>query len=423
MERRTNSDGCLHILLATLGSAGDVFPLIELGIALQKRGHTATIITNESFAEPIRDSSLNFIGMGTKFEAEQVIADPRLWHPSKSFECIVERVIAPNISRLYEIIRAHRTSNTVVGASAVCLGARIAQENLGVPLASIELQPTLLRSLIDAGMQGRLPMGPNVPRWAKKAYFSLVDTFLIDRLLGAPLNAFRATLGLPKVRGVFAEYIHSPELVLGLFPDWFAPPQPDWPAKTHLTGFVLRDSGEQAPVAAEVEEFLAGGSPPVLFTPGSGAAMQTRFFRESIEACRLAGLRAMLVTNYLQQIPNELPPGVRAFSYVPFSEILSRCSALVYHGGVGTLAQGIKAGLPHLVVPNSLDQPDNGRRVQHLGLGYSIYPERYTAPHVAQVLGQLLNSATIRQRCQEYSARIDSHAALQKACALIETLL
>ena len=171
MESLTHTRGGLHVLLPTLGSAGDVFPLMELGIALQQRGHHATIVTNEFFADPIRGSGLGFIGLGTRQEAEAALADPRLWHPTKGFECIVERVVAPNISRLYEIVRERRAPDTVVGASALCLGARIAQEHLGVPMASIELQPALLRSLIDAGMQGRVPMGPGVPRWAKKAFF------------------------------------------------------------------------------------------------------------------------------------------------------------------------------------------------------------------------------------------------------------
>jgi UDP:flavonoid glycosyltransferase YjiC (YdhE family) len=149
----------------------------------------------------------------------------------------------------------------------------------------------------------------------------------------------------------------------------------------------LHEAGEQATVSAEVEEFLAGGPAPVLFTPGTAAAQQTKFFRESVEACRLAGLRGMLVTSHSQQIPRDLPPGVRAFSYVPFGKVLRRCSALVYHGGVGTLAQGIKAGIPHLVVPNSHDQPDNARRVEQLGLGCRVYPERYKAARVAQILG------------------------------------
>ena len=127
MESLTHTRGGLHVLLPTLGSAGDVFPVMELGIALQQRGHHATIVTNEFFADPIRGSGLGFIGLGTRQEAEAALADPRLWHPTKGFECIVERVVAPNISRLYEIVRERRAPDTVVGASALCLGARIAQ--------------------------------------------------------------------------------------------------------------------------------------------------------------------------------------------------------------------------------------------------------------------------------------------------------
>src|ERR1035441_10188363 len=68
MESLTHTRGGLHFLLPTLGSAGDVFPLMELGIALQQRGHHATIVANEFFADPIRGSGLGFIGLGTRQE-------------------------------------------------------------------------------------------------------------------------------------------------------------------------------------------------------------------------------------------------------------------------------------------------------------------------------------------------------------------
>jgi len=93
--------GTLEILLPTIGSAGDVHPVIELGTALRKRGHGATLITNQFFEQQVREAGLDFVPMGTLQEAEQIIADPRLWHPTKSFACIVERAIAPNIERLY----------------------------------------------------------------------------------------------------------------------------------------------------------------------------------------------------------------------------------------------------------------------------------------------------------------------------------
>jgi UDP:flavonoid glycosyltransferase YjiC (YdhE family) len=130
----------------------------------------------------------------------------------------------------------------------------------------------------------------------------------------------------------------------------------------------------------------------------------------------------MLVTNFPEQLPGNLPAGVRAFSYVPFSQILPRCLALVYPGGIGTMAQAIKGGIPHLVVPHGHDQPDNAFRVKRLGLGNSIYPEKYKAARVAAALKELLESSEVRARCAEYKGRIDSPIALKRACDLLEEL-
>ena len=362
------------------------------------------------------------MALGTVEEAEQIIADPRLGHPTKSFACIVERAIMPNIERLYDIIRERQSSNTVVAASGLCFGARIAQEKLGVPLATVHLQPSMIRSLADSGRQGRVPMNASVPRFLKRTMFWLVDKLLVDRQLAPPINSFRGTLGLPAVNRILRDYVHSPQLVTGLFPEWFAPPQTDWPQNTHLTGFVLHDDGERRPLTTDVEEFLAAGAPPVLVTPGSAAATLKDFFRESVEACRIGGHRAMLVTNFPDQLPNTLPAGVRQFDYLPFSQIMPRCSAIVYPGGIGTMAQAIEAGIPHLVVPHGHDQPDNALRIERLGLGTSIYPERYKASRVAARLQQLCSSSEGRARRAEFAGKIDSGAALGRACDLIEGL-
>jgi len=421
-ERSSASEGPLDVLLPTIGSAGDVHPVIGLGIGLKKRGHRVTVITNSFFEEQIRHAGLDFIAMGTVQEAEETIADPRLWHPTKSFPCIVERAIAPNIERLYRIIAERRTPSTVAAASGLCFGARIAQEKDGVPLATIHLQPSMLRSLVDAGSQGRIRMDAGVPRIVKRAFFWLADKMMLDRELAPPLNAVRVRLGLPAVSRIFDGYVHSPQLVIGLFPEWFAPPQPDWPPNTHLAGFVMHDDGERRGVSADVEEFLAAGPPPLLFTPGSAAATLKDFFRESVEACRIGGHRGMLVTHFPEQLPGNLPPGVRHFPYLPFSQIMPRCAALVYPGGIGTMAQAIKAGIPHFVVPHGYDQPDNAFRIKRLGLGTFVYPERYQASRVAAKLKVLLASGEVRARCEVLAKKIDSAAALDRACELIEGL-
>ena len=412
----------LHVLLATIGSAGDVHPMLELGRALLQRGHDVSLATNQFFEEQVRASGLGFIAMGTTAEAEAALADPRLWNPIRAFDCIAERAIIPGITRLYEIIQRERKANTVVAASSICFGALIAQEKLGVPVATIHLQPALLRSLFDAGMQGRIYMGPGVPKAIKRPVFWLLDQMIVDRALAPAINTVRGRVGLSPVRRIFQSCMQSKQLVLGLFPDWFAAPQPDWPAHTHLTGFVLHDASEHYPVSPEVEAFLEAGPPPVVFTPGSAAATLRSFFQASVEACQIAGRRGMLVTNFPEQLPRELPHGVQAFPYLPFSKILPRCAALVYPGGIGTMAQAIKAGIPHLVVPHAHDQPDNALRLRRLGLGARIYPERYTAPRAARMLNEILGSAEIRRRCALFSGKIDSQAAAECACDWIENL-
>ena len=422
MARPLDAQTQLHVLLATLGSAGDVYPMVELGVALKARGHRATIATNSRFRDFALRAELEFIALGTEEEYDAIVADPRLWSVPKAFECLTEGMIVPNISRLYGIIAELQSERLVVAASGLCFGARLAQEKLGVPLATVHLQPALLRSVVDCGNQGRVPLGPHVPAWFKRALFGYFDAAVVNRSLGAKLNELRAALGLGHVGRILWEYLHSPQLVLGLFPEWFGPLQPDWPANTHLVGFVLHQERHSRHAPQAVEEFLAQGPPPVLFTPGSEGASMRPFFTESVAACRASGMRGLMVTNYPQQLPRELPPGVMACSFVPFGEVFPRCSAVVHPGGIGTMAQAVRAGIPQLVVPHSNDQPDNAHRIARLGLGARIYPERYKAKSVARILRELVSSRDTRNRCQQFAAAIDSEFALEHACDLIESL-
>ena len=411
----------LKILLPTIGSAGDVHPVLALGIALQARGHRATILTNPLFQELIEGQGVGFLPVGTLDDARATIADPDLWHPRKGFEVVAKRAILPAMVEVYRHIERHADGGTIVVASGIAFGARIAQERLGVPTATVHLQPSIIRSLVDQGMAGNMRISASQPMWFKRAFFRFADWFLIDRALKAPVNDFRATLGLPPVDRLMHRWLHSPQLVIGLFPDWFATPQPDWPPETHLVGFPLWDSGDRT-MPSDAREFLETGEPPIVFTPGSAAATLHRYFHESVVAARELGARAMLVTNFPEQVPADLPSYVKTFGYLPFSELLPHAAVLVYHGGIGTLAQTIKAGIPHLVVPNGHDQFDNAWRIEQLGLGRGIPQTQYRANRVAAAIRAILADGGGRERRRDYASRIDSDAALTRACELIEGL-
>jgi rhamnosyltransferase subunit B len=380
------------------------------------------VITSILFKDLIESHALECLPLGTIEDARAAIADPNLWHPRKGFEVVARRAIVPAIRPVYEYIERHADASTVIAASGIAFGARVAQERLGLPLATVHLQPSLIRSLVDMGMTGNIRISASQPMWFKRGLFRLADWMVIDRALKRPLNDFRATLDLPPVDRVLHRWLHSPQLVIGFFPEWFAAPQADWPPNVHLVGFPLWDGGQSLSVTADAEDFLAQGPPPVVFTPGSAAATLHQYFRESVAAARTLGIRAMMVTNFPDQVPADLPAHVGVFGYQPFSALLPRASLLVYHGGIGTLAQTIRAGIPHLVVPNGHDQFDNGWRIERLGLGRSIPQNNYRAELVTSALRQILADRDRRARCAELARQVDGDAAVRSACELIESL-
>ena len=410
------------MLLATLGSSGDVHPFIALGTALRARGHRPTILTNPYFQDLIEAQGLEFLPVGRIEDVGSAIADPDLWHARRGFEVVARRVIVPSIAEIYRLIESHADSDTVIAASSISLGARVAQEKLGIPTASVHLQPTVIRSYVDQGMFGNVRISKSQPMWFKRAFFRLIDWAAIDRAIKRPLNDFRASLGLSPVERWLDRWVHSPQCVIAFFPEWFAPPQSDWPPNTHQVGFPLWDGAGTVDAEPGLREYLEGGAAPVLFTPGSAASTMQRYFRESIEAVRRLGVRAMLVTNFPDQLPRDLPSGLKAFGYLPFSGVLPHAALVVYHGGIGTLAQTVKAGIPHLVVPSAHDQFDNGWRIGQLGLGRCVPQTRYTAARAAREIDAILHDTRMRERCREWAARIDSAVALTRACDLIERL-
>ena len=231
----------LHVLLPTMGSAGDVHPFIALGVALNARGHRATILTNPIFQALIEAQGLGFLPVGTAAEANAAIANPELWHLRKGFK-VIAQVIVPAIAEIYRSIEKHADDRTVVAFSSLAFGARVAQEKLGVPSASVHLQPSVIRTFADQGMMGNIRLSASRPKWFKQGLFRLIDALIVDRRIKEPLNSLRATLGLPPVDRVMHRWVHSPQLVIAFFPEWFAAAQPDWPPNTHTVGFPLWDA-------------------------------------------------------------------------------------------------------------------------------------------------------------------------------------
>lgn len=409
-----------NILLATVGSTGDVHPFIALAQGLKERGLRPQLIANDHFRDLITGQGIDFIPMGTEAQYRQTVENLDLWHPSKGFQVLVDHSIGPYVKPLYDIISQFDPGDTVVVAAGVLYGARIAHEKRGFRWITVHLQPALFRTAYDTP-----PMGSAVfPTWlspgSKRFLFRLMDRFVIDRAIGAKVNPVRLALGLRPQTGFFAHSYHSPIKSLGLFPAWFAPPQPDWPPQIQLTGFVHFDGGDaQAGLDSELEAFLAAGEPPLSFTAGTAMEHGKEFFEVSLAAAQQLNRRALFLTRHREHLPTNLPKGMRHVPYAPFSQLLPRVALLVHHGGTGTVAQALAAGIPQLVRPMAHDQPDNARRLEKLGVGATLTPAAYQEKAVVAKLDRLLSAPGIREQCRLLAQKVDFAAALQAACDAI----
>jgi rhamnosyltransferase subunit B len=413
----------VNVLLFPIGSHGDVHPFVGLGLVLKARGHRVTLIANEHFGTLAARVGLDYEMLGTEADFRQALNDPGLWKPMEGFRFVVKYAILRSLRPIFERIKASADDRlTVVVAPVLAFGARVAQERLGVPLATVILQPSVIRSLVAPPVLPFHWLVSRLPIAARRLFFRYADARLIDPLIGPEVNAFRAELGLPPVRRFMKDWWVSPDLVVGLYPPWFAPIAPDWPSQVVLTGFPLFDESASLPLGVDVASFLDAGPPPIVFTPGSGNAQARDFLAAAVDACRRLDRRGLLLTRFPEQVPADLPDGVRHFGFVPFSQVLPRSSALVHHGGIGTSAQGLAAGIPQLIMPLAHDQPDNADRLERLGVARSLPPARFLGPAVARKLGELLDSGDVALRCRELAARTRAGDPLTDACAAIEGL-
>ena len=190
----------------------------------------------------------------------------------------------------------------------------------------------------------------------------------------------------------------SPHGTLALYSRVLGEPQPDWPPNVTTTGTVFYNGPE--PLEPKLEEFLAAGEPPVVFTLGTSAVGAAgRFYHESAAAAAKLGVRAVLLTGgFAQNRPDDLPPNVLLVDRAPHQLLFPRASAVVHQCGAGTTAQALRAGQPTLLVPHGHDQFDNARRVRKLGVARTVFPTEYRAERVARDLRALLTDPSYRER-------------------------
>jgi len=300
------------------------------------------------------------------------------------------------------------------------LAAKIAEETAGIKLVQLHLAPCMFRSHHDTSHLGPVPMNDKLPFWYKKLVWWIIDTVILDPYIKKDLNRFRRELGLKPVSRIMNNWIFSSCLNAAVFSPHIAQQQPDWPMPSEVFDFLLYDGNEQVP--PEAEKFLNRGEPPIVFTFGTAFYFGKSDFAESTKALEMLNARGIFLTSKTEDLPERLPDTIGAFPFLPLGKILPSCRAIVHHGGIGTLGQALKAGVPQLIRPRAYDQFDNAYRITTRKLGSYILARQYKAENLYQKLRAMLDDTAVEANCRDVARSIDSEKTLEKLVSTIEEI-
>ena len=416
-----------RIVMATLGSFGDVHPYVALALEMKNRGVVPIIVTGEAYRKKIESLGIEFRPMRPRLpgvdDLQAVEMVDRVMDPKRGAEYLFRELLLPALWHSYrDLEEAIQGTDLLVTHPMSLVGPPLAQKT-GIPWVSTVLAPSSLWSDHDPFVPPNAPWfqsvlrfgGPLVARGFKRLMQKMTDSWL------GQFYEFRRELGLPTGRSPIFEGQFSPELNIGIFSKVMCQPQSDWPRNTVITGFAFYDKKDGRSMDAGLLDFLEHGPAPIVFTLGSAAVhVAGNFFEESIEAARMLGKRAVLLIGDKKNQPKEpLPEGIVAFDYAPYGDLLPQAAAMVHQGGAGTTGQGLRAGVPMLVMPYNYDQPDNAARVTRLGVGRTISRGKYKAKRVANELGKLLENPAYIQRAKDMASQVRGENGTATAVDLI----
>lgn len=397
-----------HVLLLPHGTSGSIYPFVALGRMLRARGHRVTMVSADTYGPTAARAGLEFRGVGDAALAA-LLADPALWQwhsgARVSYACAGASVAA-HANAVGDIVARDGLPDLML-APMINFGARLAREKWGIPLVTVHLYPMMF--LTASAVPLFAPEARTLrrlPHWLRR--LALLGKNPNDREAFPAVRAACTALHVDGPHSLWREWWHSPDGVLALFPEWFAPSQPDWPHNLLQWDFPLEDMAAEEPLAGDLQAFLARGEKPVVFTPGTGQRHAGAFFAQAAALVHAHGVRAVFLSRTPEQIPRELPDSIFTAAYAPFSQLLPHARAFVHHGGIGTLSQGLAAGVPQLVTAMSLDQPDNAERVAALGAGVATTLEAFVAGAATSHFARCLDDPGIRAAAAACAERMRS---------------
>ncbi len=413
----------MRILVLASGSRGDVQPLVALAAGLQRAGHEVTVAAARDFGPFVQAQGLAFHGFSVEIR-ELLDSDVgrswlghsshRPWLELKLLTRMVETWAATLVEELLSL--AGTADLYLSGVVSVDAADALVEASGGRQVLAL-LAPFAPTRAGWAALQAPRPTA--VSRLNRLSGWS--TNWLLAGAFGLPGVEVRRRLGLPRrSRRDFARLFVDTPTVLGVSPA-VVPAPADWPAQVAVTGYWFLDLAADHRPTPDLAAFLAAGEPPVyvgfgsMSTHDAGGTMTT-----ILDAVDRAGVRAVVHSGAAGLAAEDLPDHVLVVDEVPHDWLFPRCAAVVHHGGAGTTAAGLRAGVPSAAVAHIGDQPFWARRLHELGVGAPpLRRHEATAEALAAMFDFLVATPGLSDRAAELGERIRSEDGVAGAVTAI----
>ena len=414
----------MQITIIAGGSRGDVQPYVALGRGLKEAGHSVRILSSDDFHGLVTDYGLDFFTTGGN---SQIVAQnlQALTEQGKTLEILTHMKHASEklaIQAAENGLLACQGSELILGGLSGLFSGQALSEKLCIPLLLAFLVPFTPTSAFP----GALTPVPQTPltRWMNKPSHRLVQQIMWQSFRSADNKARTEVLHLPPASfwGPFSSLRRRKQPVLYGYSSHVLPHPRDWDNAQHVTGYWFLEPRQGWEPPSDLMHFLESGSPPIYIGFGSMSSNKPEETADIVlQALELTGQRGVLYEGWGGLRREQLPKHVFMTGSIPHTWLFPRMAAVVHHGGVGTTAAGLAAGIPSIIVPFFADQPFWGQRVYALGVGpRPIARRRLTVDNLTKAIERAVSDEEMRKRAAILGERISTENGIAQAVTIIE---
>jgi UDP:flavonoid glycosyltransferase YjiC (YdhE family) len=404
----------LRILLAAIGSRGDIQPMIALGQAASARGHRPVVAAPVNFGPWVQSCGLEYREFGV--DMQKFLADnPRIASGGPLKTALeLRRYGKEHLPEQVQQLRAATAGADLMLWAGTALMAPSVAEWAKVPALGVAYSTFFFES--ESHPPPLFASWAGIPRWLNRLLWN-INRPLSEAAYRSGLQPARDELGLPEVS--MHEHIRGGRWVVaadaGVLPD-----DPRWNGRYARANFIHYD--DPRPLDPELAQWLDAGEPPVFAGFGSmNGPGPRRAAQAFIDAFAASGRRCLIGAGWAGLGGGALPDGWRVVGDVPHARLFPRVAAVVHHGGSGTMAAALRAGAPQVLLPLLMDQFVHRRRLHELGLAPLAVPmKKVSARHMAEAVDLALRLPAEPRR--EVAHRLQASDACGSILAMAESL-